>query len=256
MVGTEEATVIAIIAGGVIFSIMSFAMMYIVVSNKKKLLKAELEKKKKEIELNKEAQKSFILGKEKEKQDLGKYLHDELGGTATRLTYQLEAFSQNQSNKALLENSFELSKQIQLELRNLSSKLLPYRLNANSLEVAVANYLQDIKASMNLPIHLEVSSHPENATIEIEAKVMCFRIIQELITNYLKYGNKSDASLKLNHTHPLLSIYFSQNKPIKGDLVLGTGLNNLKAYTNFLNGKFIIENTSKFEVKIENLIVG
>jgi len=153
----------------------------------------------------------LISVNEVEKARLARELHDELGANLTSISMDLGAVTQQlaQSHpelaaqlrhaKATLLETVELKRRIVEDLR-------PSLLDNLGLCAAIESYCEDFARMSSVRCDTDVAIHIDNR--EATLTIALFRIVQESLTNILKYAKASmvSVSLKRNETGLVLRV--------------------------------------------------
>jgi len=200
---------------------------------------------------------ALVEGEEVERKRIARDLHDGLGSMLSGLKIHLKlAGNENAlSTKevgVLLDNSIK-------ELRNISQNLMPESLLKLSLEYALRDLCMansNVKTNVEFQYLIEESNLPKNYEIVI------YRIIQELLSNALKYANASQILVSCSQNKETFFITVEDNGIgfNVSENRSGMGLKNIKNRVEFLNGKLEIESAENkgtsvyIELRVKNEI--
>jgi len=171
--------------------------------------------------------------------EIGKELHDNVNqilATAKIMIDTAKNFPDMQD--ICLTKSQEAIMEAIKELRGLAHSMMPPPFENNTFE----NILTDLAANINLTgkIHLSLSLPPSEKLQKISNKVkLClYRIIQEQVSNILKYAKAKNVSIVIDADEMLCSLLikddgigFDANKKRKG-----IGLKNIESRCSMFNG--------------------
>lgn len=220
----------------------------------------ELKRKNLELELNKQEQQAeldlvnaMIDGKETERKEIGRFLHDHVTALVNAANIQLEVMANEanlQENKKL-NTTQSILDDIADKVRNLSHQLLSNVLQKYGLEVAFEEMCEQL-SSNNIKFSIE-SELPAGKRYNDAMENKLYGIAQELCNNVLKHSNADNASIKLNETDTDLLMTVADNgkgfeeSDIKAG---GVGLHQIKARVNSIGGNLEIFSNGMTKVTI------
>ena len=163
----------------------------------------------------------LIARSEEERKQIAREIHDEVNQLLLSVKLNLESIESTlppDSSKALdrLELSRSQINQVLNDLHELSLNLRPPVLDDLGLSQALEWYVHRLSKEAGLPVKLEVvglSQRRPAPIIEIEL----FRIAQEALSNVIKHGQATSASVKLSFGKSRLVLVVKDN---------GTGFNS------------------------------
>ena len=205
------------------------------------------EKKNKEIELL----KAFIEGEENEQKRIAAELHDGVGQLLIAANIHISVYQSDikntpkEENELLLTNIKTLISEALTETRNISHNLSSSLLEEKNLNTIINEMIE--KINQNKKLNIKFIHYNSIKKIEWNIKINIYRILQELISNILKYANATTITIQLkkqpNKTLILSvednGIGFDKNKIKKN----GIGLKNIASRVKALNGCLIIGST-------------
>lgn len=191
---------------------------------------------------------AFIEGEDKERERVAKELHDSLGQVLSAASMNLKS-----AQKELQEVSFRKKEQFQKgvtfiqqameETRNIAQNLMPKSMNDYGLVSSVNQLILSYKDT--LPFEIDFSENLGAKRLPKLMEINVYRIIQEAITNAIKYSKASVLSISMNsQLNQLLAVIkdngvgFSDNEH---QFEPGIGLKNMKSRVRLLQGVFSIE---------------
>jgi signal transduction histidine kinase len=145
--------------------------------------------------------------KEEERRFLAHELHDELGQSLTALKLRLQLGSQalavppNDSTPQALA----LIDQLIARVRRISVDLRPPLLDEVGLGPALRLYLEGQAALSKVPIELDVDDR-EPVRLVPDLEIICFRVVQESITNALRHAGAGHIRVRLVRTADRVSL--------------------------------------------------
>ncbi|HEX8954793.1 MAG TPA: sensor histidine kinase [Burkholderiaceae bacterium] len=137
---------------------------------------------------------------EQEKASLARELHDELGANLTAIRLDLlvmmEKLKQKESGLAVqLSKTLQLLQRAHDIKRRIVEDLHPSMLENLGLAAAVRAYCDEVAQRSGLHVGVDMDEGP--ARIDAERAIAIYRIIQESLTNILKYARASRVSIRL-----------------------------------------------------------
>ena len=204
-------------------------------------------KKNKENELF----KAFIEGEENERKRMATELHDGICQMLVAANMNLTAYladindAPKDENELLLTQIKKLISEAVKETRNISHNLSSSLLKEKGLIPIISEMVEKINQTKKL--NIKFLHYRSKKKIDWTIKINIYRILQELISNILKYANATTITIQLKkHSDKTLilsvednGIGFDKNK-IKKD---GIGLKNIASRVKSLNGCLIIGST-------------
>jgi two-component system NarL family sensor kinase len=189
-----------------------------------------------------------LEGRETERESIARELHDHLGSTIVTLSWQYDAILENtrqdSANYLPMLKLNDSLKQLYQDVRHLA-----HQLGSGVLERAgLVPVLEELCHNMEAGNRMEVSfSHfgMENR-LGFTYEVNILRVIQELVSNVLKYANATQLIIQINLIDDVLNIMvedngigFDQKAALQRS---GAGLSNIEARLRGLNGTIQFEN--------------
>jgi len=151
--------------------------------------KARLEQEKSKL---KEGQiKAVIASQEKERRRFAMDLHDDFGQLISALKLNV-----SKSDKAAASSkSEEILDTMYRSLKNIAFDLMPQTLFEKGLEEAISELKDQVNASHTM--RMDFQSFEIRDKIDDEQKVALYRIIQELVSNIIKYANATTINISV-----------------------------------------------------------
>ena len=152
-----------------------------------------------EIELlksihEKKLRDAIFQTKEREQKRIAQELHDDIGSSLTVIKFALHQLDLEEDKKVSLNGSLSA---IIKKVRNLSNELSPSVLEEFGLLNALKNLIANISDSTSINGSFE-SNVNEIFGLTKEVEISIYRIVQELLTNILKYANASMVKVCFN----------------------------------------------------------
>ena len=206
-------------------------------TEKKRLEKELVEQKTKQQKLLMEV---AIQSQEKEKNNLGKELHDNINQILSTVKMYLVMISrgENRPEDNLIGKSHEYVLLAIDELRKLSHSLVAPSLGDISLEEALLRLAKDANLANSFHVNFSVEESYKNHVPDKEVELMLYRVIQEQLNNIVKYANAKNIEISLATTTSNMilqvvddGIGFDISKKTSG-----IGLKNINNRVTFYNG--------------------
>lgn len=189
---------------------------------------------------------SYINGVENERKRLAKELHDGVCNDILAVNIMM------QTNR---EEAERLLKNVGHNVRHLSHELIPPRFDNTSLTELVEIYCQSVTAEDGTIVKPFISTSFKKLTIPSDKALEIYRIIQECVSNAIKYGYSKMISVVLDTigTQGVISVTndLSPVHPITQSKS-GIGKDTLKLRTDALQAELQVRNTDEeYQVEIK-----
>lgn len=196
------------------------------------------------LEQNEEITKlsSLIKGQEYERQRLAKELHDGLGGLLAISHSKLANLNSIDENPSeAIEESKNLVGDAYDQVRQISHNLMPLDLEKFGLVITLENMISLLN-NQNA-INIDFRTYQFNLTLNNDLGLNIYRIVQEAITNILKYAEAKNVLIELIQHEQQISLTIEDDG--KGfdpkNISSGIGIQNMRNRSEILNGTFSIE---------------
>lgn len=199
--------------------------------------KKELQRQlvKEQINRQKQITRATLEAQEKERNNLGSELHDNINQILAAVKLQLTyCFENHDADKTILKNALENVELAMTDIRNLSHQLVTHRFGEAKFIAMVNNLVLQLFAPGM--VTMNVSHFDENIAKEI--KLTLYRIIQEHLKNIIKHAGAQHINLSVhsNKTEIAVTIEddgigFNLNQNRKG-----VGLTNIYNRAESYNG--------------------
>jgi PAS domain S-box-containing protein len=186
-------------------------------------------------------QKVIIKAQEKERKEIGKELHDNIGQQLTTAKLYLDIARENVSDETLklVNQAAKSISDIISEVRGLSRALTPSSLSDIGLIESVKDLCGSIRTTQAFGIRF-YHKHFDETRLDEDLKLMIFRIIQEQINNIIKHADASAILIRLQTDAEHLTLTIADNgKGFNSTTTKkGLGLDNMANRAEVFNGKF------------------
>jgi two-component system, NarL family, sensor kinase len=213
---------------------------------------------KQQKKFNREKVKAEIRTSEAERRKLSSDLHDDLGPIMATIKIYVNAITQHtDQDRHLIGNINKYLDNGITMIREMANMLMPKTLERNGLRKALEGYVFNIENYVPFSIHFLFTE--TELGFNKEAELNLYRIIQEIITNTIKYSQATILQLNFEVEDNNLMIYTSDNG--KGFdykehnfVSTGYGLSNIKSRVEILNGKYFLYSRPGEGVRYELVI--
>lgn len=184
-----------------------------------------------------------IQVQEKEREDIGKELHDNinqiLAATKMYLDIAINESHDEEVTGILLKGHKNLNTAME-EIRQLSQSLVAPSLGDVRLDQAIAILVDGLPHTASLRLSLDTTGF--TGDVEDQGiKLTCYRIIQVQLSNIIKHARAKNVTIRLRKTNNLeLTVADDGIGFIPGKKTSGIGLRNIRNRIEFYNGEIVI----------------
>jgi PAS domain S-box-containing protein len=209
--------------------------------------RAHLEREIEDLRLmaQKNIMKATLDGQEKQREEIGKELHDNINQVLATVRLLLSLLRSEDAAKAdIISKSKESVNYCIEEIRRLSHSLTPPSLKEISLKESIECMIKKISFVNGEQVKLQTTGLDENILSD-GLKVTIYRIIQEQLNNILKYASASVIQIRLTQNHYNLTLLIEDNGQgfdVKAKRK-GIGLANIMSRAELYNGQAVIESS-------------
>ena len=180
-----------------------------------------------------------IQVQEKEREEIGKELHDNINQilASTKLYLEHAIEEKDGSGPELLSRSHRNLMRAIEEIRQLTHKLVAPSLGAVTLLAAIQELADNTNEVSSLKVEIKSEGFNEEG-LDKDMKLMFYRITQEQLNNTLKHANATRAIIELNTTN-LYSLLAIEDNGVGFDshkVSAGIGLRNIRNRVSYYNG--------------------
>jgi two-component system sensor histidine kinase UhpB len=184
-----------------------------------------------------------IQAQEKERQEIGKELHDNVNQLLATAKIMIDtARSIPEMHDICLAKSQESILGAIHELRNLSHSMMPPAFEKTQFETILKDLAYDINLIGQLNLELILPPSELLQTIDNRIKLAFYRIIQEQVSNILKYAQAKNVSIVIQKTEAFFKLII-QDDGIGFDptaIPKGIGLKNMESRIHLFEGTMSI----------------
>ncbi|WKN40902.1 PAS domain-containing sensor histidine kinase [Tunicatimonas pelagia] len=194
-----------------------------------------------------------LQAQEEERQRIAMDLHDNIGQSLTALKYNVEALSSQAHDgnmRQQLNGIGQLLRESIIKVRQTSFHLMPSVLSDYGLAPVLKDFAQEMSRITRKRI-LFVNHTQFDQRMEEHVETNLYRIVQESLTNALKYAQATQIQISLRHNRTTLWVSIVDDgigfetlaNSVPEAKVTGRGLGNMEERAKYLHGKFTV--TSK-----------
>lgn len=157
----------------------------------------------------------IITAQEKERQKIAMELHDHTGQALLALRAELRVLQHlfvNHPEKTAQQIDYldQIALELSKDLTQLAYDLRPTTLTALGLVSALDQYIKDFERRMNIKANFIVNQD-EVIRLPDEIEIVCYRIIQEALTNLVKHSQADQVEIRLSLNNQLLKLIVKDN---------------------------------------------
>ncbi len=210
--------------------------------------RAHLEREIEDISLRaqKNIMKATLDGQEKQREEIGKELHDNINQVLATVRLLLSLLRTEDAAKAeIISKSKESVNYCIEEIRRLSHSLTPPSLKEISLKEAIEGMIGKLSFVKGEQVKLDIVNGLDENKLSEGLKVTVYRIIQEQLSNILKYASATQIQIKLSQNPYNLILLVEDNGQgfdVKATRK-GIGLANIVSRAELYYGQAIIESS-------------
>lgn len=197
-----------------------------------------------EVQKQKQLMQATIDGQEKERQEIGRELHDNISQylTTTRLYLDVAREKAEGEMLTLINQAHKGLLNMITEIRQLSQSLIPPSLSDIGLVESVQDLCTQLKNAHTFNIDFQHYNLYE-ALLPENMKLTLFRIIQEQINNIIRHARATNINIRLETAEGIVRLSIADNgigfdpQTIKK----GHGFDNIRNRADLLGGKLRID---------------
>jgi two-component system, NarL family, sensor histidine kinase UhpB len=196
-----------------------------------------------ELERQKQISEITIKAQEKEREEIGKELHDNINQLLAAAKMMIDsAKTHPQELHIYLDGGIKAISEAIDEVRNISHAMIPPSFDESEFEVVLQDLAEQMSAGGQLNIQLNLPDKKELLVLDDEKKLAVYRIIQEQLNNILKYANAANVLLSIIPNEDSLVLIIEDDgtgfdMSIKSK---GIGLKNIEKRAEFFGGRMNI----------------
>jgi PAS domain S-box-containing protein len=209
----------------------------------KVMLEKQLETER--IKKHKEITEAVITAQEKERDEIGSELHDNVCQIlASSKLYLGMVKKQLDNQEEMIDETDTLITSAIDELRTLSHSLIAPSLDQLELQQALGKIIDITSKTTQIKIHSNIT-HLDESLMTNKMRLAIYRIVQEQFNNILKYAKASNIYITMMHKNAELLLVISDDgigfdPSVSSE---GVGLLNIKTRASLFNGEVSIKST-------------
>ncbi len=199
-----------------------------------------------EIELLKKERKLLsidyiVQGQEEERKRIAQDLHDGLGGilsTAKLQMKNIQAEIEKLESLSLVSKAEDLIDNAYNEVRRISHDMMPGALVNLGLFAAIEDLAEQVSLKESLSIKTQWYASDED--IQSKDQSIIYRIVQEVITNAVKYSQAGNMLIQMTRTNDTFNLIIEDDGigfDIEKTTSQGLGIKGIKSRVDYLNGE-------------------
>lgn len=181
--------------------------------------------------------KASIEATEKERESIGRELHDNVTQILTTARLTLSCISDNHPSRDMIERSSNTITTAIEEIRGLSKSLIQSFHREIGLKLSIEDLVESITVSSKYQVSLDFYL-PDEQLLDDKLKMTLFRIVQEQLNNIIKHAEASEISISVQQYSDTLNLVIADNG--KGFNVhekrKGIGITNITNRAELFNG--------------------
>lgn len=195
------------ITSGMIF--LSFAIIAFVFIYQRKMQNKRLELQQLKLENQQQLTKSIIEAKEAEQRRIALELHDDVGSTLTAIKFMIAVLPEDLEAKTKLNGTLQT---VIKKVRRISNELLPTVLEEFGLTVAIKSLINQLNDQIDtIQFGISIINHGISEYQNKEIELSCYRIVQELLNNIIKYAHATSVVVNVKQTNSGLYVVIEDN---------------------------------------------
>jgi two-component system sensor histidine kinase UhpB len=180
-----------------------------------------------------------IQVQEREREQIGKELHDNinqiLAATRLHLDFAIQESSEESVTELLLRSFKNISFAME-EIRQLTQSLVAPTLGGVSLDKALTKLIEDMPPASSLRVNLDTSGYKRDIEDE-DMKLTLYRIVQVQLSNIIKHSKAKNATMRLENTGNVELMITDDGIGFHpGAKTTGIGLRNIRNRVDYYNG--------------------
>ncbi len=178
-----------LIAGSEAMLLTAVGIILFALAYQRKQVKQQKEKQHLELIHQRELNEGNIKVTEAERFRIASDLHDEIGHALLTIRMQIAPFSESATSKKLIDETLA-------KLRRIAYDLYPPGLDL----FGIVHALNDLFDQVDLSSDIQIERSFEEGTFQLtrDAELALYRIVQELLSNTVRYGNAETISFRMS----------------------------------------------------------
>jgi PAS domain S-box-containing protein len=181
--------------------------------------------------------KATIEATEKERESIGRELHDNVTQILTTARLCLSCISDNHPSRDMIDRSSNTITSAIEEIRGLSKSMIQSFHREIGLKLSIEDLVESIRVANKFQVSLDFYL-PDEQLLDDKLKMTLFRIIQEQLNNILKHAEATEIAISIQQYDEVLNLVIADNG--KGFNVhekrKGIGITNITNRAELFNG--------------------
>ncbi len=199
----------------------------------------------------------LIEAQEQERARIARELHDDLSQRMALLQIGISQFKQNLPSlspqaKQELEKVAQTTREISSELRNLSHRLHPSKLDTLGLVASLEGFCREFSGQYN--VQVKFVHHDAGRKIPKDLALCLFRIVQEALRNVAKHSGGTEAKVVLSGLEDRIDLSISDEgvgfEPASAKGNFGLGLISMQERLRLVGGHLLVESEPSHGTRI------
>lgn len=188
--------------------------------------------------------------------ELGRDLHDDVGQQLVFSIMQLNSLGKklNEDTKPAVEEALESVQNALNSVRNLSKNLNKEYISLTGFSDGVTRLFDKLAHAGNIALEINIPEHINFKSPSNE--IFAYRIIQECVSNTLKYAGASTIFLNVSIANEIVSVVYEDDGKglstvdASGKAFAGIGISNMRKRAELMKGEILIENRKPNGIKV------
>ncbi|MDW3651664.1 MAG: sensor histidine kinase [Bacteroidia bacterium] len=254
MESTNDLILLVAIGSGIML-LLALAFVLFFSFSQNKLRKEQFKAQEAKLQHQEQLLHSNIKTQEEERERIAKDLHDEVGSKLNVIHLYLHQLlkKQPEAKESVSEMITVLKDTIQTS-RRISHDLLPPTLDKFGLAVAIEELSEVVEQANDLQLQLELEGERPQGIDKI-VEINLFRVLQELISNTLKYAKASEVRIKLWQNEEKVILNYADNglgfDPDKKEHQKGLGMKNIESRLQMIGAELDLKSSPGKGVQVQ-----
>lgn len=228
--------------------LLALGLVLFFLAYQKRILKQQKEHQAKEAEYQQQLLRANLLSQEKERNRIGKDLHDGVGAmlSTSKLYFRhLEQDGSPEKFKELKEKAMSLLEETMSSVRRVSHDLKPVVLERLGLVEAIANMADQLSESGAIKVCFKNSWEGQ---MDKEFELNWFRIVQELLNNTIKHSGANEVYMELFGDQERVQFSYNDNGvglKSQSTAKAGLGMQNIVSRLSLMQGELKYDENQK-----------
>jgi PAS domain S-box-containing protein len=185
----------------------------------------------KQINHQKQLTQATLDGQEKERTEIGKELHDNIGQqlTTIKLFLDMAKSTADDTTNEMVSMALKGVSDVINEVRSMSRSLVPFTLKDLGLIESINELIDSIKRTLKLHIEFDHAAY-KIKLLQQNQKLTLFRIVQEQLNNIVKHSKASNVIITLKNDGKMVTLQIKDNGQ-------GFDINKIRKGIGFINIK-------------------